>query len=403
MTRIIPDFVQPDTIVQAMNKGSIQEYRGFEQGPIRPPSEAGSLLIRVTRNCPWNKCTFCSVYKNEKFSLRPVDHVIRDIDSVHDMITAIRNELDENPEMSVDQLRFATGKLFGHDKDIFYSALNWLVNGEGAVFLQDANSLVQKPGRLAIILDHLRSRFPWITRITSYARSHTINRLSDAALEQLAGAGLNRIHIGMESGSDKVLTRINKGVTKQGHIDAGQKVKTAGIQLSEYIMPGIGGRDLSDEHAQETADALNRINPDYIRLRTLSIMRNSPLYAQYHAGKFSRNTELQTIMEIRKLVEHLEGITSTLKSDHVYNLLQEMEGVLPRDRDKMIRVLDDFLELNEEDQVLFQLGKRMGYFHLLTDLQSGARKAYVNQLYNKLHVTPQNIDQILERNSPNYI
>jgi radical SAM superfamily enzyme YgiQ (UPF0313 family) len=380
-----------------------QEYQGFEQGPIRPPSEARSLLIRVTRNCPWNKCTFCSVYKGEKFSLRPVDHVTRDIDSIHAAITRVRDRLDKYSELSRTELNLEAELLFGDDRQVFYTALDWLVNGDGAVFLQDANSLIMKPDQLCTILEHLRHRFPWVTRITSYARSHTINRIGAGALEQLAAAGLNRIHIGMESGSDLVLAGINKGVTRQGHIDAGQAVKAAGIELSEYIMPGLGGRDLSEVHAMETASALNRIDPDFIRLRSLAIQPGSPLYTQYHAGRFNKNTELQTIIEIRALIEHLEGITSTLKSDHLYNLLQEIEGGFPRDKEKMLQALDFFLGLSKDEQVLFQFGRRTGYFHALDDLSSPARRSYVHQLSDKFSITPENIEHVLERQTSNYI
>lgn len=380
-----------------------QKYRGFEQGPIRPPSEAQSLLIRVTRNCPWNKCTFCSVYKGEQFSLRPVEHVLRDIDSIYAALTAIQEELDKNPRQPVDQIMLATGYLTGNQKTIFYAALDWISNGNGSVFLQDANSLILKPDRLTVILNHLKNRFPWISRITTYARSHTIKRIGETALKQLAAAGLNRIHIGMESGADRVLARIHKGVTKQDHIDAGQIVKRTGIELSEYVMPGIGGSDLSDEHAQETADALNRINPDFIRLRSLSIQRDSPLFAHYRAGKFSKITDLQTVIEIRKLIENLAGITSTITSDHVYNLLYEINGSLPEEQQQILEQIDKFLDLPENDMLLFQLGRRMGYFHYLEELQSPARRAYVNQFYGKFDITPDNIDRVIEQNKSDYI
>lgn len=393
------------TILPSKSRGNRQpqQYHGFEQGPIRPPSEARSLLLRVTRNCPWNKCTFCSVYKGEAFSLRTVDHIIRDIDSIHEVITRIRNKIEKHAGLTRAQLDREAGLMFGNHRQVFYAALDWLLNGDGAVFLQDANSLIMKPDQLRRVLEHLKYRFPWMTRITSYARSHTINRMASGALEQLATAGLNRIHIGMESGSDRVLARINKGVTKQGHIDAGLKVKKAGIELSEYIMPGIGGRDLSEQHAMETASALNHINPDFIRLRSLTILPGSPLYSQYHAGEFNSNTGLQTIVEIRSLIEHLEGITSVLKSDHVYNLLQEIEGRFPGDKEKILHLLDHFLGMNRDDQVLFQLGRRMGYFHVLHDLSSPARRSYVNQVREKLSVTPENIERVLEQNTPKYI
>ena len=387
------------------NVGSIrgQDYRGFEQGLIRPPSEAHSLLIRVTRNCPWNKCTFCSVYKGKQFSLRPVEHVIQDIDSIHTAVTAIQEEIKKNTRRTADKIMLAAGHLTGNQKIIFYAALEWILNGDNTVFLQDANSLIMKPEQLTVILGHLKKRFPGLTRITSYARSHTINRIGDSALQQLATAGLNRIHIGMESGADRVLERINKGVTKQDHINAGQSVKKAGMELSEYVMPGIGGSDLSEEHAMETADALNRINPDYIRLRSLSIQRNSPLFGQYHAGTFCKNTEIQNVMEIRRLIESLDGITSTIISDHVYNLLYEINGKLPLERQKMLDRIDEFLHLPENDRLLFQLGRRMGYFHYLSELQSPARRNYVGLFYSKLSVTPANIDRIIEQHTADYI
>lgn len=380
-----------------------EPYRGFEQGPIRPPSEARSLLIRVTRNCPWNKCTFCSVYKGERFSLRPVDHIIRDIDSIHEAVTNICNRLEKDSSLNRAKLDLDARSLSGNEKLVFYTAMDWLVNGDGGVFLQDANGLIQKPDRLIAVLEHLRLRFPWVTRVTSYARTHTINRIDETKLKQVANAGLTRIHIGMESGSDRVLARIYKGATKQGHIDAGLKIKNAGIELSEYIMPGIGGRYLSEEHALETASALNSINPDFIRLRTLTIQRGAPLYEQYHAGDFCKNTELQILAEIRSTIDNLDGITSMLKSDHVYNLLQELEGGFPQDKHKMLGLIDRFLGLNREDQVLFQLGRRMGYFHVLEDLSSNARRSYVEQIRNKFDITPENIDRVLERYTGSYI
>ena len=226
-----------------MGDNNKKAYRGFEQGPIRPPSEANSLLIRVTRNCPWNRCTFCSVYKNERFSRRPVEHVIHDIDQVHSAVVLVLDAAGKDGMLTADQVNSLALQYAGESRQVFYTAVNWLYRGEGSVFLQDANSLIVKPEKLEQILKHLNACFPWITRITSYARSHTINRISDDDMQNLADAGLNRIHIGMESGSDKVLEKTLKGVSKAGHISAGRRVKSAGIQLSEYVMPGLGGRN----------------------------------------------------------------------------------------------------------------------------------------------------------------
>ncbi len=204
------------------------EYKGFEQGPIRPPSEAGSLLIRITRNCPWNRCTFCPVYKGSIFSLRSVEHVLRDINRVHRYVVEIRAGAAKNGKVypaDIERLRSLDGEA---DHAALNAALHWGTSGMRSIFLQDANSLIIKPERLLAILNHLKHCFPWVERITSYARSRTIARISDKNLQLMAAAGLSRIHIGMETGSDKVLSRIKKGVDKKTHIASRKKSQTGG-------------------------------------------------------------------------------------------------------------------------------------------------------------------------------
>ncbi|MCP4378413.1 MAG: radical SAM protein, partial [bacterium] len=263
-------------------------YNGFEQGPIRPPSEANSLLLRVSRNCPWNRCTFCSLYKGEKFGPRPVDHVIKDIDTVRFYADAIQSALQSGDKISQGELLKLSPERDEGQLSAIYAASNFVACGMESVFLQDANSLVIKPDYIIQILRHLRQAFPDIKRITSYARSHTIARISDEKLQIMADAGLNRVHIGMESGSDAVLERVKKGVDKEIQITAGQKVKRAGIELSEYYMPGLGGKELSRQSALEAADALNQINPDFIRLRTLALPPNAPITREYLDGGFDK-------------------------------------------------------------------------------------------------------------------
>ena len=191
---------------------AINQYQGFELGPIRPPSEAGSLLLRVTRNCPWNKCTFCGLYKGEKFSIRPVDHVNKDIDRVRYFVDEINRALSEASDTSNNLTALQIG-LSASDRLAFHSAFNWMRGGMKSVFLQDANTLVLKPDDLVVILEHLRQVFPKVERVTSYARSHSIARISDENMIRLAAVGLNRIHVGMESGCNEVLDFIRKGVT----------------------------------------------------------------------------------------------------------------------------------------------------------------------------------------------
>lgn len=374
-----------------------QVYTGFEQGPIRPPSEANSLLLRLTRNCPWNKCSFCAVYKDEKFSLRTVAHIIQDIDTIYHAVQCISQEAGESGILDEAQFNNLAEGEFQDDRNVLYTTANWLLRGEGSVFLQDANSLVIKPVDLQRILDHLRQRFPWITRITTYARSHTVNRITDVNMQRLALAGLNRIHIGMESGSDLVLQRINKGVSKQEHIRAGRRVKQAGIELSEYVMPGMGGTELSEQHALETADALNQINADFIRLRTLAVMPGTPLFEEYKDGDFRIGNDVQIVTEIRTFIAALDGINSNLKSDHIRNLIQEVEGKLPDDKSRMLSQLDRFLDMTLTEQTLFQLGRRMGHFYSLDDLQSPSRRRRVEAISEQLQVTPENVDQIIRQ------
>ena len=375
--------------------GKAQDYRGFEQGPIRPPSEANSLLIRVTRNCPWNHCTFCAVYKNEPFTPRPVGHIIRDIDKVHAAISLFLEEIDRNEALTEAHIHRIAQLYPSESRNVFYAAINWFLQGEGSVFLQDADSLVLGPDPLIEVLGHLKARFPWVTRITSYARSQTINRISSEQMLGLASAGLNRVHIGLESGSKAVLKNVKKGVTKAGHISAGRKVRECGIELSEYVMPGLGGRRLTEEHALETADALNQIDPDFIRLRTLSVTPGTPLHDELRSGAFEPCTDLEIAREIRLFIDSLDGISSTVRSDHFYNLLQSVEGRLPGDKDYMLGVIDAFLDLPAGEQVVFQLGRRMGYFQSLSDMHHGRRLAYVESVRDRLRITPENIDEVI--------
>ena len=170
-------------------------YKGFEQGPIRPPSEASSLLIRITRNCPWNRCTFCPVYKAADFSLRPVDHVISDIDDISRHVSVLRQMAIDGGKISREDLNAYNTKLDASDRQTFHAAVNWFACGMQSIFLQDANSLIIKPKDLILILQHLMKCFSWVERITSYARSHTIARISDQDLQAFAAAGLKRIHV----------------------------------------------------------------------------------------------------------------------------------------------------------------------------------------------------------------
>lgn len=368
----------------------MEPYQGFEQGPIRPPSERDSLLIRVTRNCPWNRCTFCGLYKEQRFSRRPVAHVLRDIDSIRHWVAAWQR-LPAGGESGPPAVDPQQG---GNDWQARYAARNWLAAGCRSVFLQDSNSLIINPDHLIAILTHLTTSFPTIERITSYARSQTIARISAIDLARIGAAGLNRIHIGLESGCDAVLTRVAKGVDQATHIAAGRKVKAVGIELSEYFMPGLGGRDLSRQHALDSAEALNRINPDFIRLRALALPDGLPLARERAAGHFDQLNDLETAEELLLFLEALAGITSRIKSDHILNLFEEIDGDLPAARGRMIGVIHRFLAMAPEEQVLYRIGRRTGLFRKLDDCQEPSLRRQALRYVEQWAVTAANADAI---------
>ena len=361
-------------------------YRGFEQGPIRPPSEAHSLLLRVTRNCPWNRCTFCPVYKGTRFSVRPLAHIVRDIDAVYEAMQQLR-EGPRDPALM---------GLAGEDPRAWAAARNWSRYGRRQVFLQDANSLEVDPGDLTAILRYLKTRFPEVTRITSYARSNTIANLEAGDLAALRGAGLSRIHIGMESGADEVLKMVRKGTTQRMHILAGLKVKAAGMELSEYYMPGLGGGPRLEVNAVETAAALNQINPDFIRLRTLAIPPNTPLYEDWAAGRFAKATDVEMARELLLFLESLSGITSAVRSDHILNLLPEVDGQLPQDQARLIGIVRTFLNLDPELQLIYRVGRRMGILSGLGDLEDADTIARVEAICREYQLRPDNVDAVTD-------
>ena len=365
----------------------MKPYQGFEQGPIRPPSEASSLLLRVTRNCPWNRCTFCSVYKKQKFSLRPVADVIADIDIIHRFATQLQ-EGQNSRDVTAQNLTPSEWSAFD-------AARSWLEEGMKSIFLQDADSLVIRPQNLISILRHIKMRFPEVERITSYARSDSVARISAGDLAEVAAAGLNRIHIGMETASDTILQMVSKGVSKEVHVEAGLKVRKAGMELSEYVLTGIGGREFSRDHAIETADALNRINPDFIRFRTLYLMDSVNLFANAGDHRYQWTSDLAQAEEILLLLERLESITSNVKSDHSYNLLQEIDGKLPDDRQYLLGILGTFIGMAPHERTVFQVGKRSGHFVRLGDMEIPGRRKQVEELCRQSGITADNVDEQL--------
>jgi hypothetical protein len=342
----------------------------FEQGPIRPPNEARSLLLRLTRNCPWNQCLFCPVYKREKFSLRTVDEIKQDIlaaKQIADDIKALSWKLGHSGDVN-DAVISA---IFNQPETStqYRSIAAWLYYRTDACFLQDADNLIMKTKDLVAVLQFLKAQFPDIKRVTTYSRSRTVIRKSVDALKQIRQAGLDRVHIGLESGYDPLLKLMKKGVTGAQHIEAGKRLLAAGMDVSEYVMPGLGGQEMWRDHAIKTAKVLNQINPHFIRLRSLRVPDHVPLHGRLEDGSFTMQTDDMLAEEIGLFIKTLDGITSTVTSDHIMNLLEEVSGKLPADKEKMLAIIQSYQDLSETDRLVYRAGRRGGAYRSIDDLK----------------------------------
>jgi len=284
--------------------------RDYDFPPFRPPSEANSLLLRVTRGCPWNRCSFCSMYKGMKFEIRDVEEVLGDIELARDLYG--------------DRVR--------------------------TIFIGDSNSLVAKTDVLVKILNALFSSFPHIERVTSYARAKTIAKKPLEDLRKICQAGLTRLHVGLETGDRELLKEIEKGATPEEMIEAGRKAKEAGFEYSLYVLLGIGGEEKWEQHAQGTAEVLNQIDPHFIRVRTFIPQPNSQLNEAMGEGRFQPASPETILKETKLLLERLQ-VTSHFLSDHISNLLP-LHGKLPEDKEKMIQMIEEALKELRENKLL---------------------------------------------------
>jgi radical SAM superfamily enzyme YgiQ (UPF0313 family) len=311
---------------------TIENYQ-FETGVYRPPSEGGSysLLVRFTRNCPWNHCTFCGMYKDHRFEIRTPDQIKQDINAMaalcsdlkeislkHGQVFAVSREAVNEIIRQVPELNYHQG---------FIMVLNWLQSGAKTAFIQDANSLIMKTDPLVDALQYLRKTFPSINRVTTYARSKTIVRKTLKDLAAIHAAGLDRLHVGLESGDDILLKKIRKGVTAEEHIKGGQKALAAGFQLSEYWMPGLGGKALTEKHAVNTARVLSAINPHYIRSRPLHPWPGTPLSEEFDRNEVEMLSSEEQLLELKQMIETLD-VTSKVCFDHAANYWKDRQGRL---------------------------------------------------------------------------
>ena len=374
----------------------------FEICTIRPPTENASLTFRLTRNCYWNKCRFCPVYKmGAVFSRRSLDEVLRDIARAKALDDLMREQGIGSPKYTQSDYSKLPGladeilqvaKKAGHDvqtrraaaelsadvdprlawffswfndqpslQDSLAHVLTWRLAGGETCFLGDADGLILKPEFLATVVNEIKSRFPSIKRFTVYGRTRTAARQRSLAdLRAMAAAGLNRVHFGVESGSDRVLAFMNKGESSAEHVEGCLKIKEAGLSCSVYIMPGLGGTELSEEHATETARVINAAAPDFVRLRTLEIFPQTPLEKALKDGEFEECPEEQIIRELRIMISGIH-VKTELLSDSASNLL-DLYGKLPEDRGRFLKIIDDYLALSDRNKRIFSFNARLQSF-----------------------------------------
>jgi len=286
---------------------------------IRPPSEFRSMLIRSVRGCHWNRCKFCGLYPalgEPEFSIRPVADVKRDIDWCARRLSACT-----------------------------------------AAFIGDSDPLFRPADETAAIIAHLKQRAPRLRRITAYARASTIRRLGPADLRRCAHAGLSRVHIGLESGDPETLRFHKKGHTPATLSDAARLCRECGIEMSAYVLLGLGGGDHWQRHIDGTIAALKAMDPAFIRVRRLWLYgpedgidaAESPLLPDVRAGRFMPQAAEGTVLELRRLIAGLSGISSEFLCDHANNYLN-VQGKLPGDRDSMLAEVDAFLARPENER-----------------------------------------------------
>jgi radical SAM superfamily enzyme YgiQ (UPF0313 family) len=275
----------------------------YEGTVYRPPSESGSLIIQATIGCPHNRCAFCSMYPDKKFRARPVEEVIEDLDMARDAYG--------------DHVR--------------------------TIFLADGNTAAMPTAKLVAIGDAAQERWPKLERITMYGSAKFLVKKSREEWQELAVAGIKRVHSGLESGDPVTLEQIRKGVTTEQAVRSFNHVMEAGIELSVYIMVGVAGVERWREHAEGSAAVLNQAPPDFIRLRTFVPALGTDWCRRWEDGHLTLLDAHQALEETRLLVDKLEGPT-VLLSDHISNFL-DVHGRIPDDKELMMASIDDALGL----------------------------------------------------------
>ena len=270
----------------------------YEGQIYRPPSEAYSYILQVTVGCSHNSCTFCNMYADKQFHIRKLSEILEDL------------------QMARRAYRYVE-----------------------RIFLADGDALIVRTETLLEILRTIRRLFPECARITSYASARDLLLKTPGELALLQKNGLDMVYLGLESGSERIMKAINKGVTVEETVQACAKAKAAGIRLSVTQITGLAGQDGMEENASESAKALSRINPEYIGIMTLTLRRGTPMTKDFEEGRFKRLTPKQIVEEMRMLVAGLDSEGSVLRSNHISNYVQ-LRGTMNRDKSIMLEQLD---------------------------------------------------------------
>ena len=357
-----------------MNPERFADYC-IDIGPMGPIGEGEALILRATRNCPWNRCLFCPTYKEKRFELRKVEEIKRDIDTVKRISELIEETswkigwAGRIGQEVISEVVLSHPEIYGREpsdltpenhtaRRTLSNVINWIWYGKRRVFLQDANSLIMRPYELVEVLNYLKTAFPTVEIVTSYARSKTCAQRTPEQLKELRKAGLSWLFVGIESGCDDVLRFMQKGVTAREDIEGGQKVMEAGINLAAFIMPGLAGKDekLSERHVSETIRVLNEIKPTEVRIRSLAILEDSPLYAKWQAGEFEAPAEDQMVDELKAVIENLnfDCIFETLQ---MTNVLFNVRGRLSTGKKEMLAKIAQYKAMPLPERLRFRLNR----------------------------------------------
>lgn len=272
----------------------------------RPPSEAYSLIIQATLGCSQNKCTFCSMYKSKKFTIKPLEQIKKEID--------------------------------------FFRIY---VKKAERIFLADGDALIMPMKTLKEIFIYINEKFPEAERISLYGSPKSILLKTPEELLELKNLGLGLIYLGVESGSDKILSSVKKGASREEIITAGKKVKKVGIPLSVTAIAGLGGKENSSEHALETAALISEINPDYFGVLTLMLEEGTELLEEYKKGNFIPLSSSEILEETTLMIKNINVKEKCIfRSNHASNYVS-LKGTLPYEKENILKTIDSALENNE--------------------------------------------------------